>query len=228
MIELKDGERLDDLGNGMRIIQSRDKFAFSTDAVALADFVNLYKGDRVMDLGAGTGAVSLLMVGRKPLASVTGLELQPQLVDMAQRSAALNDLTHVHFQEGDLRQVQKLFPPGSYDVVVSNPPYQPVGGLLQNQRTAFALARHELACTLEDIVSACAWLVRFRGKVALVHRPERLVDILSLMRKAQLEPKRLQFVFPKPGAVPVIVLVEAQKGARPGLLVMAPKILGGV
>lgn len=219
-------ERIDDVGGGLRIIQRRDLFAFGTDAVLLSKFATLAAGDRVIDLGAGTGLIPFGLVQRKRPASITALELQPTLVQLCRRSVELNGLTDlIQVVQGDLREVRSFFAPESFDLATCNPPYLPVTGSLINARKPVAIARHELCCKLEDVIGAFAWLVRFGGKAALVHRPQRLADILCLFRDKGLEPKRMQLVHPRPGREANIVLVEAEKGAKPGLIVLPPLVI---
>lgn len=219
-------ERIDDIGGGLKIIQRTDLFAFGTDAVLLSKFASLAPGDRVIDLGTGTGFIPFGLVQRKRPASITALELQPALVQLCRRSVELNRLTDlIQVVQGDLREVRSLFPPESFDLATCNPPYMPITGSLVNAQESVAIARHELCCKLEDVIAAFSWLVRFGGKAALVHRPQRLADILCQFRAKGLEPKRLQMVHPRPGREANIVLVEAEKGAKPGLTVLPPLVI---
>lgn len=221
-------EVIDEIGGGLRLIRRKDQFALGTDAVLLSKFVTLTPRDRVIDLGAGIGSIPLLLCSRAKLKKIVAMELQPQLVDLCRRSVKLNDLEdQIEVVEGDIRNCSALFPAGSFDLVTCNPPYQIVNGAQVNAQLTFALARHELSCTLADVARASAWLVRFGGKVALVHRPQRLGDIFSLFRTYKLEPKRLQLVYPKPGKDANIALVEGMKGGKPGLRVLPPLILRG-
>ena len=219
-------ERIDDIGDGLRIIQRTDLFAFGTDAVLLGKFASLSNGDRVIDLGTGTGFIPFGLVQRKRPAGITALELQRDLALLCRRSIELNGLADfIQVVQGDLRQVRDLFSPESFDLATCNPPYLPITGALLNSRQPFAIARHELCCKLEDVIKASSWLVRYGGKAALVHRPQRLTDILCLFRDHCLEPKRLQLVYPRPGIEANIVLVEAEKGAKPGLTTLPPLVL---
>ncbi len=221
-------ERIDDIGDGLKLIQRQDMFALGTDAVLLCKFASLYPGDRVIDLGTGTGAIPLLLSVRKKLNYIAGLELQPGLVALCWRSIKLNNLEKtIEVINGDIRTVHKTFPPESFDLATCNPPYMPVTGSPINATKSMAIARHELCCQLDDVMKAFAWLVRYGGKAALVHRPQRLGDIFCLFREYGLEPKRLQFVYPRPGQEANMVLVEAEKGAQPGLRTLAPLILRG-
>lgn len=226
-VNLAPGERLDDLGGGLKIIQSRDVFAFGSDSILLSKFATIYNNDRVLDLGSGTGAISLLLSQRRQARLITALEIQPLLVDMMRRTVNLNNLASIiDVKQGDIREVRQIFPPESYDLVVANPPYMPVSQSQINLRQPVAIARHELSCSLQDVISAFSWLVRYGGKAAIVHRPHRLVDIFTLMRQHNLEPKRIQLVAAS-GKTPVFVLVEGEKGAKSGLEVLPFLVLSG-
>jgi|SRR5690554_103567 len=221
-------ERIDDIGGGLKLIQRTDLFAFGTDAVLLSKFATLHTNDRVIDLGTGTGLVPFMLSMRKKINHAVALELQPALADLCRRSVRLNKLEGlIHVVEGDIRTVRDILPPESFDLAVSNPPYMPITGAKLNRQEPVSIARHEICCQLEDVVRAFAWLVRFGGKVALVHRPQRLSDIIFLLRGHRLEPKRIQLVHPRPQREANILLVEAEKGAKPGLRVLPPLILRG-
>lgn len=215
-------ERIDDLMvDGLRIIQDTRYFAFGMDAVLLARFVRVKKGARILDLGTGTGVVPLLLSSRVKDAAIYGLEIQPELANLARRSVQLNGLTDtIRIDIGDLRQATEYYGHEVFDVVTCNPPYMPLEIGPVSPKGPRAIARHEITCTLEDVVKACGKLVRFGGRAALVYRTERLVDLISLLRAVGLEPKRLRLVQPKAQRAPNIFLVEAIKGARPGLHTM--------
>ncbi|MET3700044.1 tRNA1(Val) A37 N6-methylase TrmN6 [Bacillus oleivorans] len=222
---LKDDERLDYLlAENLRIIQSPTVFSFSLDAVLLARFayVPIQKG-QVLDLCSGNGVIPLLLSGRTR-ANVTGVEIQERLYNMAVRSILLNGLDdQIQMIHGDLKEMPSILGHAVYDVITCNPPYfQTLSKEVQNQNYYFALARHEITCTLEDVISVSAKLVKPGGKVALVHRPARLMDILMLLRHYKLEPKRLRFVYPKEGKEANMILVEGMKDANPDLKILPP------
>lgn len=219
------GEQVHDLqAQGLKIIQSPDVFCFSLDAVLLARFASVPPRGRVLDLCAGNGVVPLLLATRTK-AQIDAVELQPRLADMARRSVTLNGLDgQIRVLEADLRT---FAPSGGvgYDVVTVNPPYQPVNAGERKENPHQALARYEIACTLEDVVAACARAVKPGGRVAMVHRPARLAEIFAAMRRYKLEPKRLRFVHPKLQAEANMVLIEAMRDGRPGGLRLLPPLI---
>jgi tRNA1Val (adenine37-N6)-methyltransferase len=223
-IVLKENERIDDLmKSDLKIIQSTKGFRFSLDAVLLANFATVRSGDRVLDLGTGTGVIPLLLSQISKAKTIYGVEIQPEVAEMAGRSVSLNGLTEqIRIVQGDLRQGDRLFDGLRFSVVVANPPYTSAGGGILNPEDSKAISRHEITCTLEDVVCAGSRLVNSRGRFALVHRPSRLVDILLLMRQYNLEPKRLRLVHPRPGKKANLLLIEAIKDGKPELEILEP------
>ncbi|WYP26602.1 tRNA1(Val) (adenine(37)-N6)-methyltransferase [Alkalihalobacillus sp. FSL W8-0930] len=217
---LIDNERLDYIpGTPYSIIQSREVFSFSMDAVLLGRFVHLpiQKG-KLIDLCSGNGIIGLVLSERSK-ATITSVELQERLHDMAQRSVSYNkkqeQITSV---QADIKNLPSSIEKGSYDVVTCNPPYfQANEHSDQNQNPHFTIARHEVHCTLADIIQTASTLVKQKGKVALVHRPERLTDIIDLMRQYRIEPKRMQLVQPNASKEANMVLIEGMKDGKPGL-----------
>ncbi|UOF91793.1 tRNA1(Val) (adenine(37)-N6)-methyltransferase [Fodinisporobacter ferrooxydans] len=226
-IMLYEGERIDDLMTaGRRIIQSKEVFSFSMDAVLLARFVTVRRRDTVIDLGTGNGVIPLLLTTRFECLKITAVEIQHRLADMAMRSVQLNDLTDkIQVIEGDLRTMPDQLGHGIFDVVTCNPPYRPVGEGDQNPNHYVAAAKHEIHCNLLEILQSAAKLVRFGGKVAIVHRPDRLTDILSHMRGVGVEPKRMRMVHPKLHARPNMLLVEGIRGGKPDLVIDPPLLV---
>jgi tRNA1(Val) A37 N6-methylase TrmN6 len=223
-MQLLENERLDDLQyKGLKLIQKKDGFCFGVDAVLLADFADVRKGDRVIDLGSGTGIISVLLSAKKNPESVVGLEIQQKMSEMASRSVEMNGIgDRVRMVCGDIKEAVKLFGASAFHAVVTNPPYMNKGGGLLNPSDTKAVSRHEILCTLSDVVTAGARLLVPGGRFSMVHRPERLADIICLMRANSLEPKFLKFVHPSPGKKPNLVLISGTRGGRPMLKVLEP------
>ena len=193
------------------------QFALSTDSMALADFAQVKKGARVCDLGCGCGALGLLLLARDETLRVTGVEIQPEASLLAAQNALDNGLSQLTIKNCDLRAFRDFLPVNGFDVVVSNPPYYPVSSGAVRETQSLAIARSELCCTLSDLCRAAAWCLRSGGSFFLVHKPERLADLLVTLRENKLEPKRLQLVRHHPQSLPSLVLLEARLGAKTGL-----------
>lgn len=224
MVELKEKERIDDLQlHGMRLIQNTEAFRFGVDAVLLAYFADVKSGHKVLDIGTGTGIIPVLLAGKTKAKSIVGLEIQEGMAEMAARSVELNSLQHrVSIVQGDIKEYGQYFGKASFDVVVSNPPYTNKGCGLVNPHDSKAISRHELLCTLEDVVGSAAALLVPGGQLAMVHRPERLADIICCMRSCGIEPKYLRFIHPKPYKKPSMILIKGTRGGNPELKVMEP------
>ncbi|MUT67728.1 tRNA1(Val) (adenine(37)-N6)-methyltransferase [Paenibacillus sp. NEAU-GSW1] len=224
MIKLEANERIDDLmtETGLKIIQSREVFSFSIDAVLLSKFVTVPKRGKIVDLCSGNGVIPMLLTTRTQ-AQIDAVEIQPRLADMARRSIAMNGLGgQVNIIEADLRNYMKEAGNGVYDVVSVNPPYMAAPDGDHNENEHYAIARHEIYCTLDDVIHASARLVRSGGKVAMVHRPSRFIDIMETMRKYRMEPKRVQFIHPNARGEANMVLIEAIRDGKPELRVLPP------
>lgn len=224
---LKAGERLDELHrNGYFIIQNPEKFCFGMDAVLLSGFARVKAGEHVLDLGTGTGIIPILLEAKTEGGYFAGLEIQAESADMARRSVALNGLEgKISITEGDIREASCLFGPSSFDVVTSNPPYMTAQHGLTNIGEAKKIARHEVLCTLEDVIRESARILRPGGRFYLVHRPFRLAEIISLMVQYRVEPKRMQLVYPFVDREPNMVLIEGLRGGRSGMTVEKPLIV---
>lgn len=210
---IKQDETIDDLQlEGLRLIQKKDGFKFGIDAVLLSDFANVKTKHRVMDLCTGTGIVPFLIYGKYNPQSVYGLEIQEDMIEMAKRSVKLNSLEEkLIFINDDLKNIELLKTIEKFDVVTVNPPYKLNSSGILNPNDKLAIARHEVLCNLEDVISAARILLKDNGRLFMVHRPERLADIFMLMRKYKIEPKRVKMIHPKIGKAPNIVLVEGQR-----------------
>lgn len=224
---LKENERVDDLQrNQYKIIQDPNRFCFGMDAVLLSGFARANEGDKVLDLGTGTGIIPLLMEAKTKAAHLTGLEIQAESADMAMRSVKLNGLDEkITIVTGDIKEAVCLFGAASFDVVTCNPPYMTEHHGLTNPKAPKAIARHELLCTLEDVISQAAKLLKPGGNFFLVHRPFRLAEIIVLLREYKLEPKRMKLVYPFVDKEPNMVLLEANRGGKPRMTVEKPLIV---
>ncbi|MBE5915795.1 MAG: tRNA1(Val) (adenine(37)-N6)-methyltransferase [Pseudobutyrivibrio ruminis] len=222
-----DDERLDDLQiKGYKIIQHPDKFCFGMDAVLLSGFASVCEGEKVLDLGTGTGILPILLEAKYPGEHYIGLEIQAESAEMARRSVIYNDLQDkIDIIEGDIKEASKIFGKASMDVITSNPPYMTNHHGLKNPNDAKAIARHELLCSLDDVVRETAAVLKPRGRAYFVHRPSRLVEIFEAMRKYRIEPKRMRLVYPYVNKEPNMVLIEGVRGGRPQLTVESPLIV---
>ena len=226
-IKLKPEERLDELHrNGYSIIQNTKKFCFGMDAVLLSGFVRVKEGERALDLGTGTGIIPILLEAKTEGEHFTGLEIQEESADMASRSVALNHLEgRIDIVTGDIKDASVLFGASSFDVITTNPPYMIGDHGLSSSNQAKAIARHEILCTLEDVLSQSAKLLRPKGRFYMVHRPFRLAEIMSKMVAYGIEPKRMQLVYPFIDREPNMVLIEGLLGGNSRLKVEKPLIV---
>lgn len=226
-IKLKEQERLDNLQrNGYKIIQNRDAFCFGMDAVLLSGFTIVKEGETVLDLGTGTGIIPILLEAKTKGKHFTGLEIQADMADMARRSVALNRLEErICIEQGDIKEASRIFGAASFDVVTSNPPYMNDSHGLKNPYLPKAVARHEVLCTLDDVVREAARLLRPGGRFYMVHRPHRLIEIITALTSYRLEPKRMKMVHPYVDREANMVMIEAVRGGRSMIKVEAPVIV---
>ncbi|MBO4562876.1 MAG: methyltransferase [Clostridia bacterium] len=219
MTELKDGERIEDLQyKGLRIIQNERGFRFGTDSVLLAGFVTGGPHDKMIDLGAGTGVISILVEGRIG-AKLTALEIQPEQCDMARRSIAMNG-QQITVVEGDMRIAHETLGSGAFDAAVCNPPYFPAsGGRISKKGEAGyeGAATHELFCTVAEVAAAAGRLLKYGGKLFMCCPVSRLAEVIAALTSERLEPKRMRLVASRADKAPYLALIEAKKGANPGL-----------
>lgn len=224
---LKPEERLDDLQvNGYEIIQHPGKFCFGMDAVLLSNFARVKKGEKALDLGTGTGIIPILLTAKTEGESFVGLEIQEESADMARRSVIHNHLEEkIDIVTGDMKEAAEIFGPVSFDVITTNPPYMIGHHGIANASDTKAIARHEVLCTLDDILRESAKILKPKGRFYMVHRPFRLAEILSKMVAAGIEPKRMRMVHPFIDKEPNMVLIEGSRGGNSRMTVEPPLIV---
>ena len=225
-VELKEHERLDDLQNGYYIIQNMQDFCYGIDAVLLSGFAKVKPGERALDMGTGTGIIPILLKAKTQGKHFTGLEIQERSAEMARRSVAYNHLEDtVTIQTGDIKEAAAIFGRASFSVVTCNPPYMTGSHGLTNPHLPKAIARHEVLCTLEDVISQASQVLEPHGRFYMVHRPFRLAEIMGLMMKYKLKPKRMRLVYPFVDKEPNMVLIEGLSGGNPRITVESPLIV---
>lgn len=224
-MELKENERIDDLElNGLKIIQNKNGFCFGMDSVLLSDFAKeIKKNSTILDMGTGTGILGILLSAKTQDTEITGVEIQPEVAKMAKRSVQLNHLEgRIHIICEDIKKLKEIYEAGSFDAIVTNPPYKKRGTGGMNENETKLISRHEITASLEDFISMASYLLKDQGSFYMVHRPERLADIMVNLRKYKLEPKVIKFVYPNQEKEPNLILMKATKNARPFLKVEKP------
>lgn len=224
---LLSGERLDDLQiKGYQIIQNPEKFCFGMDAILLSSFVSCRPGAKILDMGTGTGIIPILLAAKTPAGHIDALEIQEESADMARRSVALNQLNEkINIITGDIKEASSIVNPVSYDIVTTNPPYMNDNHGLKNPDLPKAIARHEVLCTLEDVIREGSKVLKPGGHFFMVHRPFRLVEIITTLTKYRLEPKGMRLVHPYADKEPNMVLIEAVKGGNSMIKIQPPLIV---
>lgn len=225
MIDLLENERIDDLEyKGLKIIQNKDGFCFGIDSILLTDFAKEIKEkSTIIDLGTGTGIIGILLSDKINPSKIIGVEIQKEVYEMAQKSIELNHLQgKFEIINGDIKDLQDKLQMNTFDAVVTNPPYKKLGTGITNENDKKLISRHEITATLEDFIKMSKKLLNDRGSLYMVHRPDRLVDIIELLRKYKLEPKRIRFVYPKEGKEANLLLIKACKNAKPFLKIEKP------
>lgn len=221
---IKPDECVDDLQiDGLRIIQKKDGFKFGIDAVILSDFAKNACSGKILDMCSGTGIIPLLLSAKTSAERIYGLEIQTDMAEMSKRSMIINNIQdRVHIVEGDLKNASMIFGKSVFDTVTCNPPYMEAGKAIMNDHDAKTVSRHEVMCSLEDVISAAYSILKPLGKFFMVHRPGRIADILCCMRKYRLEPKTLRFVYPDMLKAPKMVLIEGRKNSGKELRILPP------
>lgn len=219
-------EEFELLSNGMRIVQTNDLFRLSTDSILLADFCIPLRAKTVADLGCGGGALGVLLCAADPACRITGIEIQPRACEIARRNVQLNHLAdRFRVIQADLCALDGILSANTFDAVVSNPPYFPAGSGAVSGDEAIAIARSEQCCTFDALCAAAGRLLRYGGSFFLVHRPERLAELMDTLRSHRLEPKRLRFIRHRPDAPVSLILLESRLGANVGVRIEPDLIL---
>lgn len=225
MENLKENERIDDLEyKGLKIIQNKEGFCFGIDSILLSDFAKDIKNNaEVIDLGTGTGILSILLTAKTKLKKIYGIEVQKAVAEMANRSVILNHLEkRIQIVNTNIKELEKYLEKESFDAVITNPPYKKLNTGIINESETKKIARHEIEANLKDFIEISFKMLKDKGSLYMVHRTERLVDILFEMRKSKIEPKEIRFIHSKVGEKPVLVLVKAIKNGKPFLKVREP------
>ncbi|MFA5342194.1 MAG: tRNA1(Val) (adenine(37)-N6)-methyltransferase [Clostridia bacterium] len=220
-------ERLDDLQlEGLKLIQNKKQFCFGTDAVLVSSFTYVRNTSSVIDLGTGNGIIPLLLYGKYKPKMIVGIEIQKETYELAVRNVKLNNLEDkISIINGDIKNIKEYFQAGSFDHVITNPPYLKAGTGIISSADAMAYARHEILCTLEDILKATRHLLKSKGIFTMVHRPQRLNEILALMKNNYIEPKTIRFVHANANSPAILVLIQGLKDMSPSLIVEHPLII---
>ena len=227
-IFLEENERIDDLEyKGLKIVQNKNGFCFGIDSILLSDFAkDIKKESEVLDLGTGTGIISILLCGKTNLKHITGVEIQKHVYKMAKKSIKLNNLENrFEIVNEDIKKLSKIFPANSFDAIVTNPPYKKESTGLTSKDKTQLISRHEVMCNIDDIAKISSYLLKSNCSIYMVHRPDRLINIIEALRKYKLEPKKIRFVYPKIGKEPNLILVKATKGAKEFLKVEKPLVV---
>lgn len=223
--KLENSERIDDLEyKGLKIIQNKNGFCFGIDSILLSDFAKEIKKDsKVVDLGTGTGIISIMLCAKTKLSKIIGIEIQKEVYEMAKKSIKLNNLEDkFEIINENIKNIDKILEIGTFDAVVTNPPYKKINTGIINEFEKKSISRHEITAQLEDFIKITFSLLKNNGTLYIVHRPERLVDIIELLRKYKLEPKTLKFVYPMQNKEPNLILIKAIKNAKPFLKIEKP------
>lgn len=232
-MKLKENERIDNLQyNNLKIIQNTKGFCFGIDSILISDFAKEIRKNSIgVDLGTGTGVISILLTAKTNLYKIYGVEIQADVAEMAKRSIELNhmqnkvEIININLNEIEEGEGNKKLQRESFDFIVTNPPYKKLETGKVNKSEYKYISRHELTANLEDFIRTSKYLLKDRGSLYMVHRPERLADIIILMRKYKIEPKRVRFVHSKINKEPTLILIKGVKNANPFLKIEKPLII---
>ena len=219
-IILKDNERIDDLEyRGLKIIQDKSGFCFGIDSVLLSNLArNIKKDSKVIDLGTGTGIIPILLSEKSYAKKIIGVEIQEEVADMARRSVQLNNLQNkIEILNENILNLRNIFKRNEFDVIVTNPPYKKINTGIVNKENKKIISRHEITASLEDFIEISYYLLKDFGELYMIHRPERIVDIIYNLRAKKIEPKNIRFIYPNKNKEPKLVLIKAVKNANPFL-----------
>lgn len=216
-IKLKENEKIDDLEfKNLKIIQNKDGFCFGIDSILLTDFAkNIKQNSKVIDLGTGTGIIPILLYGKTKNTKFVGVEIQPEVAEMANRSVKLNLLeNNIEILNTNILELSKIYNRGSFDVVTTNPPYKKINTGVINENNKKLISRHEITASLEDFIRTASFLLKDLGEFYMVHRPDRLVDIFYEMRKNKIEPKKIKFIYLNKNKKTNLVLIKGIKNGK--------------
>lgn len=216
-IKLKENEKIDDLEfKNLKIIQNKDGFCFGIDSILLTDFAkNIKQNSKVIDLGTGTGIIPILLYGKTKNTKFVGVEIQPEVAEMANRNVKLNLLeNNIEILNTNILELSKIYNRGSFDVVTTNPPYKKINTGVINENNKKLISRHEITASLEDFIRTASFLLKDLGEFYMVHRPDRLVDIFYEMRKNKIEPKKIKFIYPNKNKKTNLVLIKGIKNGK--------------
>lgn len=221
-IELNENEKIEDLQfKNLKIIQNKKGFCFGIDSILLSDFAkNIKKNSKVLDLGTGTGIIATLLCAKTKLKEIIGIEIQKEVYEMAKKSIKINNLENkFKIINDDILNIDKKLEKNTFDAIVTNPPYKKKDTGIKNEEEKKIISRHETTATIEDFIKISKNLLKDKGELYMVHRPDRIVDILSIMRKYKIEPKLIRFVYSNEKSEPKLILIKGIKNAKPFLKV---------
>ncbi|MBQ7307830.1 MAG: methyltransferase [Clostridia bacterium] len=224
---LKEYERIDDLEyKGLKIIQSEKEYSFTSDSVLLANFVKINSKEKSLELCSGSGVIGILAQAKNNVKDMTLMEIQPNMCDMASRSLKLNNLNNIKIVNGDIRKIEDYFEPQSFGYVLANPPYKKIDCHTMSEKQNINMSRYEVSLTLEELIKSVSYVLKYGGKFALIYDTDRMIEVFYLMKIYDLEPKKLQIIYPKQTVNSNVFMVEAIKNGKTGIRVLPSRVLG--